>query len=391
MKNLEKNSNSISSPSPWGRAGVGLSFILSGGGTGGHIYPAIAIANELKLRFPDSEILFVGANDKMEMQKVPQSGYKIEGLWIAGLQRKLTLQNAMFPIKLLSSLWKSRKIIKKFKPDVVIGTGGFASGPLLQMANMLNIPTVIQEQNSYPGITNKLLSKKANKICVAYENLERFFPKNKMILTGNPVRQDLINIDGKRQEALKYFNLDENKKTLLILGGSLGARRINQLIEKELPFLESKNIQIIWQCGKLYFDDYKQFNSKTALPTTHNPQPTTVLAFIDRMDLVYAAADVVISRAGASSVSELCIVGKPVIFIPSPNVAEDHQTKNAKSIVDKNGAIMLKEAELNEKFELVFGELLSNENKQKELSKNIKSLALPNATKQIVDEIVKLL
>jgi UDP-N-acetylglucosamine--N-acetylmuramyl-(pentapeptide) pyrophosphoryl-undecaprenol N-acetylglucosamine transferase len=364
-------------------------FILSGGGTGGHIYPAIAIANELKLRFPDSEILFVGANDKMEMQKVPQSGYKIEGLWIAGLQRKLTLQNAMFPIKLLSSLWKSRKIIKKFKPDVVIGTGGFASGPLLQMANMLNIPTVIQEQNSYPGITNKLLSKEANKICVAYENLERFFPKEKMILTGNPVRQDLIDIDGKRQEAIKHFNLDENKKTLLILGGSLGSRRINQLIEKELSFLESKNIQIIWQSGKLYFEDYKKFNSKSI--SFVGDSEVQVLAFIDRMDLVYAAADIVISRAGASSVSELCIVGKPVIFIPSPNVAEDHQTKNAQFIVDKNGALLLKESELNEKFESVFSDLLSNENQQIELSKNIKALALPNATKQIVDEIVKLL
>ncbi len=357
-------------------------FILSGGGTGGHIYPAIAIANELKLRFPDAEFLFVGANDKMEMQKVPQSGYEIEGLWIAGLQRKLTLQNVMFPIKLVSSLFKSRKIIKKFKPNVVIGTGGFASGPLLQMANMLKIPTVIQEQNSYPGITNKLLSKKANKICVAYENLERFFPKEKMILTGNPVRQDLINIDGKRQEAIKYFNLDQNKKTLLILGGSLGARRINQLIEKELQFLESQNVQIIWQCGKLYFDDYKKFDNTTKIQ---------VLAFIDRMDLVYAATDIVISRAGASSVSELCIVGKPVIFIPSPNVAEDHQTKNAQSIVNKKGALLLKESELDEKFELVFTDLLSNENQQNELSKNIKSLALPNATKQIVDEILKLI
>ena len=364
-------------------------FILSGGGTGGHIYPAIAIANELKSRFPASEILFVGASDKMEMQKVPQSGYKIEGLWIAGLQRKMTLQNAMFPIKLLLSLFKSRKIIKNFNPNVVIGTGGFASGPLLQMANMMNIPTVIQEQNSYPGITNKLLSKKANKICVAYENLERFFPKDKMILTGNPVRQDLINIDGKRQEAIEYFNLDENKKTLLILGGSLGSRRINQLIEKELSFLESKNVQIIWQCGKLYFEDYKKFNSKS--PSFGGVGEVQVLAFIDRMDLVYAAADVVISRAGASSVSELCIVGKPVIFIPSPNVAEDHQTKNAKSIVDKNGALMLKESELDEKFESVFSNLLYDEKHQKELSTNIKSLALPNATKLIVDEIVRLL
>ena len=356
-------------------------FILSGGGTGGHIYPAVAIANELKSRFPDAEFLFVGAKDKMEMQKVPQAGYSIKGLWIAGLQRKLTLQNALFPIKLIDSLWKSRKIIKQFKPNVVIGTGGFASGPLLQMANMLNIPTVIQEQNSFPGITNKLLSKKANTICVAYENLERFFPKEKMILTGNPVRQDLIDIESKREEAIRYFNLDANKKTLLVLGGSLGARRVNQLIEKELDSVLSQNVQIIWQCGKLYFEEYKKYNSKDV----------QVLAFIDRMDLVYAAADIIISRAGASSVSELCIVGKPVIFIPSPNVSEDHQTKNAKSIVDKKGAIMLKESELNSQFSLVFESLLKDEGKQDQLSKNIKLLALPNATKQIVDEIVKLI
>jgi UDP-N-acetylglucosamine--N-acetylmuramyl-(pentapeptide) pyrophosphoryl-undecaprenol N-acetylglucosamine transferase len=358
-----------------------LKFILSGGGTGGHIYPAVAIANELKSRFPDAEFLFVGAKDKMEMQKVPQAGYNIEGLWIAGLQRKLTLQNAMFPVKLMDSLTKSRKIIKQFKPNVVIGTGGFASGPLLQMANMLNIPTVIQEQNSYPGITNKLLSKKANKICVAYENLESFFPKDKMILTGNPVRQDLIDIENKREEAIRYFNLDANKKTLLVLGGSLGARRVNQLIEKELDNFLSQDVQIIWQCGKLYFEDYKKFNSNTI----------QVLAFIDRMDLVYSAADIVISRAGASSVSELCIVGKPVIFIPSPNVAEDHQTKNAKSIVDKKGALMLKESELDSQFSLVFEALLKDYGKQEQLSKNIKQLALPNATKQIVDEIEKLI
>jgi len=335
----------------------------------------------LKSRFPDAEFLFVGAKDKMEMQKVPQAGYKIEGLWIAGLQRKLTLQNAMFPFKLIDSLCKSRKIIKKFKPNVVIGTGGFASGPLLQMANMLDIPTVIQEQNSYPGITNKLLSKKANKICVAYENLERFFPKEKIILTGNPVRQDLIDIESKRAEAIQYFNLDANKKTLLVLGGSLGARRVNQLIEKELDTILSQNVQVIWQCGKLYFEDYKKYNS-------NNVQ---VLAFIDRMDLVYSAADIVISRAGASSVSELCIVGKPVIFIPSPNVAEDHQTKNAKSIVDKKGAVMLRESELDSQFSLVFEALLKDQGKQDQLSKNIKHLALPNATKQIVDEIIKLI
>lgn len=357
-------------------------FILSGGGTGGHIYPAIAIAKELKLRFTDAEILFVGAQDKMEMQKVPQAGYKIEGLWIAGLQRKLTLQNLMFPFKLLSSLWKSRKIIKKFQPDAVIGTGGFASGPLLQIANSLSIPTVIQEQNSYPGITNKLLSKKANSICVAYENLERFFPKEKIVFTGNPVRQDLLDIDSKREEGLAYFKLDAAKKTLIVLGGSLGARRVNQLIEKELDFLLANDIQVIWQCGKLYFEEYQIYNKRI------NVQ---VVAFIDRMDLIYAVANFVISRAGASSVSELCLVGKPTIFIPSPNVAADHQTKNAKAIVDKKGAILLKENELEEKFETIFSDLISNQNLQKELSQNIKKLAKPNATKDIVEQIIKLI
>ena len=355
-------------------------FIISGGGTGGHIYPAVAIANELKSRFPEAEFLFVGAKDKMEMQKVPQAGYAIKGLWIAGIQRKITLDNAMFPLKLTSSLLNSFKIIKNFKPDVVIGTGGFASGTVLKVASMLGIPTVIQEQNSYPGITNKLLAKKASKICVAYENLERFFPKDKMILTGNPVRQDLIN-EASKSEAIAYFKLDANKKTLLVLGGSLGARRINQLIEKELDFLLSQNIQIIWQCGKLYLNDYSKFNEKD------NVQ---VVAFIDRMDLVYAAADVVISRSGASSVSELCIVGKPTIFIPSPNVAEDHQTKNAKAISDKNGAILIKESELEAQFETIFSDLISNESKQLELSQNIKKLAKPNATKDIVEEIMKL-
>ena len=358
-----------------------LKFILSGGGTGGHIYPAIAIANELKKRFPEAEFLFVGAKDKMEMQKVPQAGYAIKGLWIAGLQRKLTLQNALFPIKLLSSLWESRKILKSFKPDVVIGTGGFASGPLLNVANSLNIPTLIQEQNSYPGITNKLLSKKAAKICVAYENLERFFPKEKMILTGNPVRQDLIDVSSKREEAITFFKLDPKKKTLLVLGGSLGARRINQLIENELQGLLSQEVQIIWQCGKLYLDDYSKYNSAQV----------QVVAFIERLDLVYAAADVVISRAGASSVSELCIVGKPVIFIPSPNVAEDHQTKNAQAIVDKKGAIMIKESALEDEFSIVLEALLKDEGKQQLLGDNIKKLALPQATIQIVDEIEKLL
>lgn len=362
-------------------------FIISGGGTGGHIYPAIAIANELKNKFPDAEFLFVGAKDKMEMRKVPQAGYKIKGLWIAGLQRKFTLKNAMFPFKLFSSLWNSYLILRKFKPNVVIGTGGFASGAVLKIANVLNIPTVVQEQNSFPGITNKLLAKKASSICVAYENLERFFPKGKIKLTGNPVRQDLISVENKREEALNYLHLDPTKKTLLILGGSLGARRINQLIEKELDFILDNNIQIIWQSGKLYFDEYKKFEKQNS-NLTKNIQ---VVSFIDRMDLVYAAADFIISRSGASSVSELCIVAKPTIFIPSPNVAEDHQTKNAKAICDKKGAILIKESDLDNEFQTVFKDLISNEENQNTLSQNIKKLALPNATKDIVDEITKLL
>ena len=359
-----------------------LKFILSGGGTGGHIYPAIAIANELKVRFPEAEFLFVGAKDKMEMQKVPQAGYKIRGLWIAGLQRRLTFDNTLFPVKLITSLLKARRIIGEFEPDVVIGTGGFASGPLLQVASIAGIPTVIQEQNSYPGITNKLLSGKAKKICVAYENLERFFPKNKMILTGNPVRQDLIRVESKRVEAIQYFNLDENKKTVLVLGGSLGSRRINQLIAKELVNFSAQNLQVIWQCGKLYFEEYQHFSSN---------ENVQVLAFIDKMDLVYAAADIVISRAGASSVSELCIVGKPTIFIPSPNVAEDHQTKNAQAIVDKGGAILIREGELDTQFSTIFSKLISDGNLQKSLSENIKKLAKVNATKDIVEEIIKLI
>ena len=357
-------------------------IILSGGGTGGHIYPAIAIANELKSRFPDSEFLFVGAKDRMEMEKVPQAGYKIKGLWITGIQRKLTLKNLMFPFKLISSLWNAKKIVKQFKPDVAIGTGGFASGPLLQVAGSNGVPTLIQEQNSFPGITNKLLSKKANKICVAYDGLDRFFPKEKIVKTGNPVRQDLLDIDSKRDLALTTFELDPSKKTLLVLGGSLGAKRVNELIHKELDFFDSHKIQVIWQCGKLYYEQYKM--------SGHNKH-VQVHAFLNRMDLAYAAADMIISRAGASSVSELCIVGKPVIFIPSPNVAEDHQTKNALSIADKDAAILIKEEDLDADFESKFKLLIASNEKQDKLATNIKKLALINATKQIADEVEKLL
>ncbi|WP_347374188.1 undecaprenyldiphospho-muramoylpentapeptide beta-N-acetylglucosaminyltransferase [Aequorivita sp. Q41] len=356
-------------------------FIISGGGTGGHIYPAVAIANELKNRFPDAEFLFVGAKDRMEMEKVPQAGYKIEGLWISGLQRSLSLQNLAFPLKLVSSLLKSQKILKKFKPDVAIGTGGYASAPLLRMASLRKTPCLIQEQNSHAGITNKWLSGKVQKICVAYEGMAQFFPSEKVKLTGNPVRQDLLDISSKRAEAVSFFRLKKDKKTLLVLGGSLGARTINQLIEKCMPFFEKNNLQLIWQCGKYYEEKYKSKSTETV----------QVHAFLNRMDLAYAAADFIISRAGALSVSELCLVGKPVVFIPSPNVAEDHQTKNAMAISKKDAAILINESDLDSSFENEFYELIVSKEKQKTLSENIKKLAKPNATKDIVEEIEKLL
>ena len=287
----------------------------------------------------------------------------------------------MFPLKLLSSLIKAKKIVNNFKPDVAIGTGGFASGPLLYVASK-KIPTLIQEQNSYAGITNKILAKKVDKICVAYNGMERFFPKDKIVKTGNPVRQDLLEIENKIVEAKDFFKLKHGKYTLLVLGGSLGARRINELIENKLEFFETQNTQIIWQCGKLYYDDFKFYNDL---------EYVQVYPFLNKMDLAYAAADIIISRAGASSVSELCIVGKPVVFIPSPNVAEDHQTKNAMAIVEHDAAIMIKENELNVDFENKFSQLVNSIERRKELGDNIKKLALANATKDIADEVEKLL
>ena len=358
-----------------------INILLSGGGTGGHIYPAIAIANELKSRYPDAKFLFVGAEDRMEMEKVPQCGYEIKGLWISGIQRSLSPKNLLFPFKLISSLWNANKIIRKFKPSIVVGTGGFASGPTLFMAANKGIPTLIQEQNSYPGITNKLLAKKVDKICVAYDKLDRFFPKNKIVKTGNPVRQDLIDISSKEQEAKASFGLDAKSKTLLVLGGSLGARAINKLISENISWMVELNIQIIWQTGKLYFEEYKHFDSLDGVQ---------VHAFINQMDMAYAASDLIISRAGAGSISELCIVGKPTVFIPSPNVAEDHQTKNALAVVEKNGAILLAESNVGV-FKNMIKDLLEDEGKQKILSDNIKKLALPNATQQIADEIDNLI
>ncbi|WP_405250771.1 undecaprenyldiphospho-muramoylpentapeptide beta-N-acetylglucosaminyltransferase [Dokdonia sp. Asnod3-C12] len=355
--------------------------ILSGGGTGGHIYPAIAIAKEIQRRHPDAQFLFVGASDRMEMEKVPQAGFEIEGLWIAGIQRKLTVDNLMFPFKLISSLMKSRKIIKKFKPDVVIGTGGFASGPLLKMATIAGIPAVIQEQNSYAGITNKLLGKSVRKVCVAYDDMQRFFPSEHIVKTGNPVRADLLDIESKRSTAFAKYDLSHSSKVVLIIGGSLGARAINELIEKQLPFFKRKGVQVLWQTGKLYYDKYKH----------HQADGVQVMAYIDQMDMAYAAADIIISRAGAGSVSELCVVGKATIFIPSPNVAEDHQTKNAQAIEKTGAAILIAEKDLDKKFELVFKGLLNDEKVCFELGRKIKTLALPNATADIVDEVEQLL
>ncbi len=356
-------------------------FIISGGGTGGHIYPAIAIANELRSQYPNAEFLFVGAKDRMEMEKVPKAGYKILGLWISGLQRKLSLKNILFPFKLMSSLHRSYKIIRTFKPDVAIGTGGYASAPLLRAASNKGIPCLIQEQNSHAGITNKWLSKKVQCICVAYEGMNKFFPLKKIIVTGNPVRQDLLDIDSKKSEAIAYFNLNPNKKTVLILGGSLGAKRINELIDSSISYFLTFDLQVIWQSGSYYVEKYQNKGNENV----------QVYAFINRMDLAYAAADFIISRAGALSVSELCLAGKPVIFIPSPNVTEDHQTKNALAISDQNAAVLLRESELDEKFETEFSKLFNSEEKQRTLSENIIKLGKPNATKDIVAEIKKLI
>ena len=357
-------------------------FIISGGGTGGHIYPAISISNELKLRYPNSKIVFVGARDRMEMQIVPKHGFEIIGLWISGFTRSLSLKNFIFPIKLLASLLRSLFIIKNNKPDVVIGTGGFASGPILYIASLFGIPTLIQEQNSYPGITNKILAKRACKICVAYDNLDRFFDKNKLILTGNPVRSDLQNLAIDSVGAALKFGLEENKKTLLIIGGSNGSREINKLIFNNLNLFESLNIQLLWQCGKIYFEQYKKLN---------NNKNIKVYDFIDKMNLAYEVADIIISRAGASSISELCIVGKPVIFLPSPNVAEDHQSKNALSLVNNKAALMIEEKNMNKDFKNSFSELINDRELQNELSRNIKKQAKINATRDIVNEIEKLL
>lgn len=357
-------------------------IILSGGGTGGHIYPAISIANEIKSRDNNSEILFVGAKDKMEMNIVPIHGFKILGLWISGFNRKNIFKNLLVPFKLLVSTFQAIIIIKKFNPNVVVGTGGYASGPTLYVANLFKIPTLIQEQNSYPGITNKILSKKVKTICVAYKNLDKFFPKNKLVLTGNPVRSTISSNSDYFDESINYFKLDNNKKTLLVVGGSLGSREINKAIYSMIDYLEYLNLQVIWQCGKLYYDHYK---SKV------DSENIKLYDFIDQINLAFSVSDFIVSRAGASSVSELSIVGKPVIFIPSPNVAEDHQLKNAEAIVNNEAAILVEEKNLKEDLKKKISMLNSSSELRNKLSKNIKKLAFVNSTNDIVDEIKKIM
>lgn len=361
-----------------------LKVIISGGGTGGHIFPAIAIANALKEKISDCEILFVGAKGRMEMEKVPAAGYKIEGLWISGLQRSLSLKNASVPFKIIASLVKSRKIISNFKPDVVVGVGGYASWAVVKAAGYKKTPTLIQEQNSFPGKSNINLSKNVNTICVAFPGMEKFFPKEKIVLTGNPVRQNVIEIENKKIDALNFFGLSADKKVILAVGGSLGARTINESIHKLLPVLSEKNIQVVWQTGKGYYETAKSAVSE------YPGKGIGAYDFINRMDLAYAAADVVISRAGAIAVSELCCVGKPVILVPSPNVAEDHQTKNAMTLVSKDAAQLVKDVECRQVLGDVLFSILNNEGIAKNLSNNIKKLALPKAADAIVVEILKL-
>jgi len=352
-------------------------YLISGGGTGGHIFPAIAIANQLKSRDSNAIIEFVGANDRMEMEKVPAAGYKIHGIWIAGFQRSLSPKNLIFPFKVLSSIAACFLILKRFKPDVVIGTGGFASGPLLKVACWLNIPTVIQEQNSYAGVTNKLLGKKVNKVCLGFEKAKFYFPSEKVVFTGNPVRQAILNCPP-RSESLLNLGLDTNKKTILVVGGSLGARTINQAIDGIMDKFNEANIQLIWQTGKNYTAQNK-------------PQYGFVSQFIDKMESVYAVADLIISRAGAIAITELCIVGKPVILVPSPNVAEDHQTKNAMALVEENAALLVKDVDAANTLWDTILKVLNDNNLANKLSANIKKLEKPEAAKSIADEVINLL
>lgn len=359
-------------------------FIVSGGGTGGHIFPALAIAHEIKKRDPDASILFVGALGRMEMERVPAAGFPIIGLPVEGFRRKIGFGNFVVVARLLVSLVKASKVIRSFKPDVVIGVGGYASGPLLRMAALHKIPTLIQEQNSYAGVTNRLLAKKARKICVAYEGMEKYFPAEKIVLTGNPIREEIVTKLVKKETACKFFNIPPDKPVVLVLGGSLGARTINESILRYSDSLEKENIEVIWQTGKLYIDKIKQELDPRQLKKIH------YFDFINRMDMAYSAADIIISRAGAATISELCLLGKPAILVPSPNVAEDHQTKNALALVKNEAAIMVKDIEARETLVLKTLELLHNEPLQKKLGENCSKMALHGSTSMIAEEIFKL-
>ncbi|MGN0067478.1 MAG: undecaprenyldiphospho-muramoylpentapeptide beta-N-acetylglucosaminyltransferase [Bacteroides sp.] len=372
-------------------------IIISGGGTGGHIFPAVSIANAIKVLCPEADILFVGAEGRMEMQRVPDAGYPIVGLPVAGFDRKHLWKNVSVLIKLLRSQWKARKIIREFNPQVAVGVGGYASGPVLKVAGMMGIPTLIQEQNSYAGVTNKLLAKKACTICVAYEGMERFFPKEKIVLTGNPVRQNLLTDSVSREEAVDYFHLDPKKRTILVLGGSLGARTINQTLQAAIAIMqEHTEVQWIWQTGKIYIEQVKQSIAETtgemvmgtrvgALPNLY------VTDFIKDMSKAYAAADLVISRAGAGSISEFCLLHKPVILVPSPNVAEDHQTKNALALVNKGAALYVKDAEAPQKLVSTALEAIVNEEELQKLSTQIAKLALPDSANTIARYVMDLI
>ena len=360
-------------------------IIISGGGTGGHVFPAIAIANTFKERHPDADILFVGAQGRMEMVRVPQAGYKIVGLWISGFQRRLTLSNLSFPFKLISSYFNARSIVKSFKPHAVVGTGGYASGPMMLAAASYKIPSLIQEQNSYAGLTNKRLAQKVKVVCVAYAGMEKYFPKEKVVLTGNPVRKDILDLDTKRLLALDHFCFSANEKTLLILGGSLGARTINESILNGLDKLIDGRVQVIWQTGKMYYESVKaQIENKDL-------RKVRVFDFLMQMDLAYAASDVVVSRAGALSISELCLAKRPAILVPSPNVAEDHQTKNAMALVNEEAAILIRDQEAQENLVKEALKLLYDEQRCDQLKQNIGRLGKPNAAVEIVEKIEKLI
>jgi UDP-N-acetylglucosamine--N-acetylmuramyl-(pentapeptide) pyrophosphoryl-undecaprenol N-acetylglucosamine transferase len=362
-----------------------LKIIISGGGTGGHIFPAVSIAGEFKARFPGCEILFVGAAGRMEMEKVPKAGYRIIGLPVRGFPRTPGINTILFMIRLLQSIIKARNIVNSFQPDIAIGVGGYASGPLLRAAIAYKIPSLIQEQNSFAGKTNKWLAKKVGCICVAYEGMNRFFPEGKLILTGNPVRSNLFSQVHSREEALAWFNLPVNHKTVLITGGSLGARSLNNAVLHNLEQFSESGYSLIWQTGSFYYDEMVEKTKGTL------PDSIQILQFIERMDLAYAAADIVVARAGAGTISELCLVGKPVILIPSPNVAEDHQTKNALSLVNKGAAVLIKDSEIEAKIYTEISELFSNPQKMNDLSVNIRRMARPDATSRIVDEALKLI